>query len=38
MTKLTKKKIVALGGISSSNLKKLKLINYFGFAGISYFE
>ena len=38
MTKLTKKKIVALGGISSNNLKKLKLINYFGFAGITYFE
>ena len=32
------KKIIALGGISSVNLKKLKLLNCFGFAGISYFE
>ena len=35
---LTKKKVVALGGISKSNKKKLNLVNYFGFAGISYFE
>ena len=35
---LTKIKIVALGGISSRNLKKLKLLNCFGFAGISYFK
>jgi len=34
----TNKKIIALGGISSVNLKKLKLLNCFGFAGISYFE
>jgi thiamine-phosphate pyrophosphorylase len=38
LTKLTKTKIVALGGISKVNLKKLKLTNSFGFAGISYFE
>ena len=38
LTKLTKTKIIALGGISVKNLKKLKLINYFGFAGISFFE
>ena len=35
----TKKKIVALGGISKNNLKKIKLINKVSsFAGISYFE
>jgi thiamine-phosphate pyrophosphorylase len=35
---LSKKKIVALGGISTANLKKLNLINCSGFAGISFFE
>ena len=35
----TKKKIVALGGISKKNVKKIKLINKISsFAGISYFE
>ena len=38
LSKLSKKKIVVLGGISRSNVKKLKLINYPNFAGISYFE
>ena len=38
LSKLTDKKIIALGGVSSSNLKKLKMINCIGFAGISYFE
>ena len=35
---LTQKRIVALGGISKKNLKMLNLINYFGLAGISFFE
>ena len=35
---LTKKKIIALGGISENNLKQLNLINCYGFAGISIFE
>ena len=35
---LTKKKIIALGGVSDKNLNKLRLINCVGFAGISYFE
>ena len=35
---LTKKNIVALGGISKKNLKKLKILNQFEFAGISFFE
>ena len=34
----TKKKVICLGGISLSNLKKLKLLNCSGFAGISFFE
>ena len=38
LSQLSNKKIVALGGISSANLKKLKLLKCFGFAGISYFE
>ena len=37
-SKLTNKTIIALGGISNLNLKKLNLLNCFGFAGISYFE
>jgi len=38
LNKLTNLKVVALGGISNKNLKKLKLLDCFGFAGISYFE
>ena len=38
LSKLTRKKIVALGGISKTNLKKLRLLNITDFAGISYFE
>ena len=37
-TKLTKRKIIALGGVSKENLKKLKLLKCDGFSGISYFE
>ncbi len=37
-SKLVKKNIIALGGISKKNIKKLKLINCSGFAGISFFE
>ena len=38
LSKMTEKDIVVLGGISTSNLKKLKLLNSQDFAGISYFE
>jgi thiamine-phosphate pyrophosphorylase len=38
LSKLTKKDVVALGGISKKNLKKLYLLNQFEFAGISFFE
>ncbi|MBD1162069.1 thiamine phosphate synthase [Pelagibacterales bacterium SAG-MED12] len=34
----TENKIIALGGISKKNVKKLKLLDAYGFAGISYFE
>jgi len=36
--RLTKKRIIALGGVSKKNIKKLKILNCFGFAGISYFK
>ena len=35
---LTSKKVVALGGITKNNKKRIKLLNCFGFSGISYFE
>ena len=35
---LSNKPSIALGGISNNNIKKLKLTNCWGFAGISYFE
>ena len=38
ISKLTKKKVVALGGISKENLRRLRLLNNSEFAGISYFE
>ena len=38
MSSLTKKKVVALGGISRENISLLRLLNNFEFAGISYFE
>ena len=37
ISNLTQKKVVALGGISKKNIKKLKLLNSEEFAGISYF-
>ena len=38
ISNFTKKKIIALGGISNKNIKLLNLTNSFGFAGISYFK
>ena len=38
ISNLTKKKVVALGGISKENLNKLRLLKNSEFAGISYFE
>ena len=38
LSKVTDRKIIALGGISEKNFKQLKLVNCFGFAGISFFK
>ena len=38
LSSLSKTKIIALGGISKKNKKILKLLNSWGFAGISYFK
>ncbi len=38
LSKMTNKKIIALGGISKKNLRSLRLTNISEFAGISYFE
>ena len=38
ISKYTNKEIIALGGITKKNIKKLKLINSNSFAGISFFE
>ena len=38
LTKLTKKKIIALGGINKRNLKKLNLLNIYGYSGINLFS
>ena len=38
LSNLTSSKIIALGGISNKNLKRLNFLNIYGFAGISFFE
>ena len=38
ISRLTDKKIIALGGLNKTNLKYLNLTNCSGFAGISFFE
>tara|TARA_Y100000591_G_scaffold77863_1_gene65021 strand:- start:699 stop:1229 length:531 start_codon:yes stop_codon:yes gene_type:complete len=38
LKKLTLMKDIALGGINKENIKKLKLVEPYGFAGISYFK
>ena len=38
ISKLTKQKIIALGGVSKKNINQLKILDCFGFAGISYFK
>ena len=38
LKKYTKKKVVALGGISERNIKKIMLLNISSIAGISYFK
>ena len=34
----TKKKLIALGGINENNIKKLGLLDIYGYAGISFFQ
>ena len=38
LKKLSRTKIIALGGINENNIKKLSLVNCAGFAAIRYFE
>ena len=38
LSKLTKVKIIALGGINKNNLKRISLLNVYGYAGISFFD
>ena len=38
LTFKTNRKVVALGGINKKNIRKLKMIDLHGFAGITYFE
>ena len=38
LMKRTNKRIIALGGISKINKKKINLLNCYGFSGISFFE
>ncbi len=38
LSKYTDKKVIALGGINKFNLKRLKLVNCDGFAGITFFK
>ena len=38
LSKLTRKEVIVLGGISKKNIKRLKILNLSKFAGISYFE
>ncbi len=38
LKRLTSMKDISLGGINNKNIKKLKLIKPFGFAGISFFD
>ncbi len=38
ISKISEKKIIALGGLSKSNIRLLKLTGSYGFAGISFFK
>ncbi len=38
LTRFTKKKIIALGGINENNLKKINKLNCYGFAAITFFK
>lgn len=38
LSNLTKKKLIALGGINKKNIKMIKITNAYGYSGISYFK
>ena len=38
LSRFTKKKIIALGGINKKNIKILKITNAYGYSGISFFS
>jgi len=38
LKKITNKKIICLGGVSLKNIKKIRLLNIYGYSGISFFE
>ena len=38
LSKMTKKKIIALGGINNNNVRKINMLNISGFAAIDYFN
>ena len=38
LSKMTKKKIIALGGINNNNMRKINMLNISGFAAIDYFN
>ena len=38
ISKMSSKKIIALGGISKKNIKLINFLNCYGIAGISYFQ
>ena len=38
LSNLTKKKLIALGGINDKNIKMIKITNAYGYSGISYFK
>jgi len=38
LSKLSKKQIIALGGINKNNLKKIRLLNVVGFAAINLYK
>ena len=38
LSKMTKKKVIALGGINNNNIRKVNMLNISGFAAINYFK
>ena len=38
LSKMTKKKVIALGGINNNNVRKINMLNISGFAAIDYFN